>query len=49
MSTALEVKKVEIVNPKFKKIDAMQAGPYGLPTQEEADAAARKRILAGGI
>ncbi len=26
MSTALEVKKVEIVNPKFKKIDAMQAG-----------------------
>ncbi len=28
-------------------IDAMQAGPYGLPTQEEADAAARKRILMG--
>ncbi len=30
-------------------IDAMQAGPYGLPTQEEADqkAAMRQRILAG--
>jgi hypothetical protein len=26
MSTTLEVKKIEITNPKFKKIDAIQAG-----------------------
>ncbi len=28
-------------------IDAMQAGPYGLPTQEEADAAAQRRQAFG--